>query len=127
MLMGPSVTSGLQGLLAEALRFDTHALASTAMGERLASLAVAFVSVVLPLGLLMMAVGIAAAVASGGWVWTLKPLMPNFGKLNPLAGLPRLLSTRQLGDAMKACLLASCWVRSVRSISAARSSRSAAW
>ena len=65
MLMGPSVTSGLQGLLAEALRFDTHALASTAMGERLASLAVAFVSVVLPLGLLMMAVGIAAAVASG--------------------------------------------------------------
>ena len=97
------------------------------MGERLASLAVAFVSVVLPLGLLMMAVGIAAAVASGGWVWTLKPLMPNFGKLNPLAGLPRLLSTRQLGDAMKACLLASCWVRSVRSISAARSSRSAAW
>jgi flagellar biosynthetic protein FlhB len=76
------------------------------MGERLASLTAAFVSVVLPIGVLMMAVTVGAAIAAGGWVWTLKPLMPSLGKLGPLAGLARLVSKRQLGDAMKACLLA---------------------
>ena len=107
VLMGPTITSGLQRLLAEALRFDGGTLANPAsMGEQLASLTATFLSVVLPMGALMMAVAIAAAVAAGGWVWTFKPLMPSFGKLNPLAGLPRLVSKRQLGDAMKACLLA---------------------
>jgi len=45
-------------------------------------------------------------VASGGWNFTLKPLAPNFGKLNPLAGLGRMVSGQHLGDLAKACLLA---------------------
>ena len=65
-----------------------------------------FLSVALPMGALMMAVGIGCALAAGGWVWTLKPLLPNFAKLSPLAGLPRLLSRRQLTDTLKASLLA---------------------
>ena len=36
----------------------------------------------------------------------MKPLLPNFGKLNPIAGLPRLLSKDQLVDTLKASLLA---------------------
>jgi flagellar biosynthetic protein FlhB len=45
-------------------------------------------------------------VASGGWNWSFKPLMPSFGKLNPLSGLGRMLSKQHLGDTLKATLLA---------------------
>jgi flagellar biosynthesis protein FlhB len=47
-----------------------------------------------------------SALASGGWNFTLKPLAPNFGKLNPLAGLGRMVSGQHLADLAKACTLA---------------------
>jgi flagellar biosynthesis protein FlhB len=103
----PLLSRWLQGALAEALRFDRSSVADPhAMAERLGALTGVFLSVALPMGALMMAVGIACALAAGGWVWTLKPLLPNFAKLSPLAGLPRLLSRRQLTDTLKASLLA---------------------
>ena len=103
----PLLSRWLQGALAEALRFDHASVADpAAMAERLSALTGVFLSVALPLGALMMAVGIACALAAGGWVWTFKPLLPNFAKLSPLAGLPRLLSRRQLTDTLKASLLA---------------------
>ncbi len=105
--IGPAAACALQEVLAAALRFDAAALATpAAMGERMAALAPLFLAFVAPLGALMMVVALAGALAGGGWVWTLKPLAPNFGKLNPLAGLPRMVSKRQLGDTLKACLLA---------------------
>jgi flagellar biosynthetic protein FlhB len=104
---GPTAARALQDVLAAALRFDAGALATpAAMGERMAALATLFLAFVAPLGALMMVVALAGALAGGGWVWTFKPLAPNFGKLNPLAGLPRMISKRQLGDTLKACLLA---------------------
>ncbi len=107
VFMGPTIATELQRVLGEGLSFDGATLANpAAMGERLMSLALAFLAVVLPIGALMIVVAVGAALLAGGWVWTLKPLMPSFGKLDPLAGLPRLVSKRQLGDAMKACLLA---------------------
>ena len=42
----------------------------------------------------------------GGWTWTLKPLEPKFGVLNPLAGLGRVFSKQQVVDALKASVLA---------------------
>ena len=105
--LAPTIAAALQRALEQALRFDAAQLADPAsMLGRLATLTGVFLRVALPMGALMMAVGIACAIGAGGWVWTLKPLMPNFGKLNPLAGLPRLVSRRQLGDTLKAALLA---------------------
>ena len=105
--LAPTIAAALQRALEQALRFDAAQLADPAsMLGRLAALTGVFLRVALPMGALMMAVGIACAIGAGGWVWTFKPLMPNFGKLNPLAGLPRLVSRRQLGDTLKAALLA---------------------
>ena len=105
--LAPTIAAALQRALEQALRFDAAQLADPgSMLGRLAALTGVFLRIALPMGALMMAVGIACAIGAGGWVWTLKPLMPNFGKLNPLAGLPRLVSRRQLGDTLKAALLA---------------------
>lgn len=103
----PPLVDWLKQTLADGLRFDGAAVRNTAfMGERLGEMTVRMLWVVLPAGLAMLAAGIAAALAIGGWNWTLKPLMPNFGKLNPLTGLPGIVSKDKLVDALKASGLA---------------------
>jgi flagellar biosynthetic protein FlhB len=103
----PQAMQSLRDLLATGLRFDARTLAAPqSMAERLGELCLQMLWIIVPLGAVMAAVGIAAALLSGGWVWTLKPLMPQFDRLNPIAGLPRLLSRRQLGDTLKSVAIA---------------------
>lgn len=105
--VAPTVTGWLKDGLASALRFDVNTLSSTAsMGERLGVAATQLLWVVLPLGLLIMVIASLSAVLAGGWNWTTKAIAPQFSRLNPITGLPRLLSKQQLTDALKSCLLA---------------------
>jgi flagellar biosynthetic protein FlhB len=105
--LAPQVANGSAKLLSRGLHFDARSVQSPAfMVERLGELTLQMMWIVLPLGLLMMLVALAASVFAGGWVWTFKPLMPNFGKLNPLTGVTRIFSKQQLIDALKASLLA---------------------
>lgn len=107
MLLAPWATRAAGRLLADGLRFDARAIASTQpMLDGLGQHAWQFALVVLPLGALMVALALVAAAIGGGWNWSLKALAPRFGKLDPLAGLGRLLSLGQLGDTLKACVLA---------------------
>jgi len=53
------------------------------------------------------AAAIASAVASGGWVQSLKPLMPDFSRLNPLKGFGNLFSKKKLVDTAKMLLITS--------------------
>ena len=103
----PMLTAWLQRMLAEALRFD-H-LASTSpelMLQRFAHIGAKLMWVVVPLGVVMVLVAIGGSVLIGGWNWTLKPLVPKFGKMNPIKGIPNLFSKQQLITALKASLLA---------------------
>lgn len=103
----PHITHWSGKLLKNGLRFDAASVQSPEfMTQRLADLALQMLLIVLPLGALMMIVALAASVFAGGWVWTFKPLVPNFGKLNPITGIPRIFSKQQLIDALKASLLA---------------------
>ena len=105
--MAPAVAGWLKQLLASGLQFDARTLAEPdAMTARLAALGLKMMWLVLPLGGAMLAVALAASVVSGGWNWTTKPMAPNFGKLNPLAGFGRMFSKHQLGETGKACVLA---------------------
>ncbi len=94
-------------LLTEGLRFGVADVIEPArMLERLGALAFKFVLLVVPIGVLMLLAGLAAAVLLGGWNWTLKPLAPKFEKLDPIAGVGRMFSKHQLTEALKACGLA---------------------
>jgi flagellar biosynthetic protein FlhB len=103
----PMVSSALQSLLAGALHFGLDTVQRPdAMLERLTAMGFALLSLVLPFGLIMAATGVAAALAIGGWGFTMKPVMPAFGKLNPLTGLMGIISKARLIDAAKASTLA---------------------
>ena len=102
----PMLGDWLARLLVTGLRFDASFLArDDAMTTRLGELTGAWMMVLLPLGGASLALALGASLASGGWNFTLKPLLPNFGKLNPLAGLGRMVSGQHLGDLAKASLL----------------------
>ena len=103
----PFVASALKQALTESLRFDRRqAFAAGAMTDRLGEGAGTWALAVLPFGVAMIAIGILANLAMGGWTWTAKPLGPKFETLNPLTGIGRVFSRAQLIDALKASTLA---------------------
>jgi flagellar biosynthesis protein FlhB len=118
--LAPTFTAWLRELITRGLTFNNASLAGTApMGEHLGEATLRMMALVLPLGVALAAVALAAGVLSGGWNWTLKPIAPKFDKLNPLTGLGRVFSKQQLGETLKACALAlvlgtigALWLRS---------------
>ena len=120
VVLAPAATGWLRELVTQGLTFNNAQLAGTApMGEHLGEATLRMMALVLPLGLVLAAVALAAGVLSGGWNWTLKPIAPKFDKFNPLTGLGRVFSKQQLGETLKACALAlvlgitgALWLRS---------------
>jgi flagellar biosynthesis protein FlhB len=105
--LAPQVTGLLKEMLAAALQFQRGSVTDPGfMLERLHELTRTLLWIVLPVGALMSVVALASGMALGGWNWTWQPLAPNFGKLNPITGLPRIFAKQQLVDALKASLLA---------------------
>ena len=93
--------------LADGLRFDARALAQpSAMLERLGVAAHQLLAAVLPMGGALLLVALTAGVAAGGWNFSLKAIQPKLQKLNPLTGLGRVFSLHQVGEMLKASLLA---------------------
>ncbi|WKB54483.1 flagellar biosynthesis protein FlhB [Eleftheria terrae] len=103
----PWMTHWMQAVLTSGLSFGHEDVASGAkMAERLSVATLKYLWLVLPLGAVMSLVSVLGNLASGGWNWTMKPMAPNFGKLNPLSGLAKLVGKDQLLEALKACGLA---------------------
>jgi flagellar biosynthetic protein FlhB len=61
-----------------------------------------------PVGVLLVVVAIGSPLLIGGWLFSTKALQPNFGRMNPIAGLGNMISTRsgvELGKAIIKALL----------------------
>ena len=103
----PLATAWMRQGLQAGMRFDAATLADPdALTQRLANLGYGGLLPALLFGLASLGLSVAAALASGGWNFSLKPLQPNFGKLDPMSGLGRMFSPAHLSDTLKACLLA---------------------
>lgn len=107
LALAPELSDWMTRLLATGLRFDAVQLSHPeAMLDRFLELTLQMFAVLVPLFATMVVVALASGLLSGGWNFTLKPLMPDFSKLNPLSGLGRVFSGQQLTTTLKACLLA---------------------
>jgi flagellar biosynthetic protein FlhB len=101
------VSGWLRDALARSLRFDrAQALGADAMGQQMLGWTTTLLVFVVPFGLAMMVVALAAGTATGGWTWSLKPLGPKFSFLDPVAGIGRVFSKQQVINALKASVLA---------------------
>lgn len=107
LAFAPRLLERLQAALAAGLDFDAARLADPAsMVERLARGGTVALTLVLVFGTVLALAALAAGVLSGGWNFSLKALEPKPDKLDPIAGLGRLVSGQQLVQTLKACVLA---------------------
>lgn len=108
VLMGltPVWMSKMQTLLDAGLHFDARSVANgDVMLDRLAMWSSEALMIIVPFSLSIGLASAAASVMAGGWVMSFKVISPNFGKLNPLAGIGNVFSKQQMIDALKASAL----------------------
>ena len=96
-----------QALLLLALRVPAGAANDPAQALQLAGHVVeAGVWLLSPLLLLNLLLSVGGGLALGGWVFSVEALMPDFSRLDPVAGFGRVFSLRGLGELGKAALKA---------------------
>ena len=106
LVLAPILFDQLKQSLSKQLSFDVSTVRQTAsMLERLASATSIGVAGCAAFAAIISAAAIFAAVGSGGWVQSLKPLMPDFSRINPLSGFGNLFSKKKLISVAKMTVL----------------------
>ena len=102
-LMGRSILERLSGMVESGLVLPREmAFDSSLMLERLYVQGWEGLSALLPLLMLTFLVALASPLLLNGWLFTMKGLQPNFGRLNPLQGISRVFSLHGLTLLAKA-------------------------
>ena len=104
-VLGEGMVRALSRMLGEMLSFSREQafdmnLLLAGSGQQAERILLAFA----PLGILLLVVAIVSPMLIGGWIFSAKAAMPNPGKLNPLAGLSRMVSSESLMELGKAVL-----------------------
>mgnify|MGYP003394206622 CR=1 FL=1 len=102
-LMGSSLSQQLIKLIREGLTLNADLIfKSESLMPHLHNLSQETVLVFLPFFLLLLGVATFSPLLLNGWMFTMKPLMPDMSKLSPAAGLGRMFSTHSLVELVKA-------------------------
>ena len=106
LTLAPVLFDQLQQVISKQLAFDAVAVQQTSsMLTRLGdATAIGLIGCAAFAGIVT-AAAIAAEVASGGWVNSLKPLMPDFSRLNPISGFTNLFTKKKLTSVAKMVVL----------------------
>ena len=101
--MGAGLTDRLSGLMRHGMQLD-RALAfdPDLMLARLKDSSIDVLLAFSPLLLLLVLAGIASALLLNGWLFSFKPLLPDFSRLDPLQGLARIASWHGVIEMLKA-------------------------
>ena len=103
--MGLMLTDRMSALLGHGLRFDHGVVFDPEqMGARLLQGAADMLLAFAPLLLVLVLTAIASSMLLNGWLFSTKALQPDFSRLDPLAGLARILSWHGVVEMLKALL-----------------------
>ena len=106
LALAPWFVEYLQRALRQQLVFDAATVQATGtMLQRLQTIAGVGVLASLAFALLTGGAVLLAAVGAGGWIYSLKPITPQFNRLNPLSGFANLFSKQQLTNVSKMVLM----------------------
>ena len=102
LMMSSHLNEALKTTISTGLNFDrASAFDSTVLLMRTADTISSLLLSFAPLALVLVAVAIAAPVLVGGWVFSGKAFVPQFGRLNPLKGLSNIISKNSLAELIK--------------------------
>lgn len=106
--VGPLLAREALDLVASGLRFDrTMAFEPAMLAGRLAGTSFHGAAIVLPVAGVLALLFAGAAIAVGGWNFTLQALEPKFERLDPLAGIGRMFDARQQLQNLRLVLVAA--------------------
>lgn len=106
LTLSPTLFEHLQRTMQLQLRFDASALRfpASVFGRLQDATLVGLVASGV-FGLLVSIAVVMASIAAGGWVLSLKPLMPDFSRINPISGFGNLFSKKQMLTVSKTVVL----------------------
>lgn len=108
MALAPFMFDKLQYLLGRQLTFDATFLTQPDSAlSRLQEMVAAGLIGCAIFGLIIMVVAMLSAVATGGWVMSIKPITPDFSRVNPLSGLGRMFTKDKLTEVAKMSFIAA--------------------
>jgi len=101
--MGTGLSERLSGMMRHGMQLD-RALAfdTDLMLLRLKDASLDMLLAFMPLLVLLLLAGIASSMVLQGWLFSFKPLMPDFSRLDPLKGIARILSWHGVIEMLKA-------------------------
>ncbi|MBP6599296.1 MAG: EscU/YscU/HrcU family type III secretion system export apparatus switch protein [Giesbergeria sp.] len=104
--LAPDLFEHLELAMSQALRFDAAAVHTTdSMLRRLQAMLAIGLMASAVFSLMTASAALISAVGAGGWVFSAKPITPQFNRLNPLSGAANLLSKQQLTNVAKMVLM----------------------
>jgi flagellar biosynthetic protein FlhB len=102
-VLGGGLVGKLSTVLQSGLSLDREQIYNPAvLLERVTADIGSVILACLPLAAAIMLVMLASPLVIGGWNFSAKSFMPNFGKLNPMRGLGNMVSTNALVELLKA-------------------------
>jgi flagellar biosynthetic protein FlhB len=102
-MLGGGVVNKLSSTLEHGLSLDREQIYNPAvLIERITADIGGVMLACLPLAVAIMLVAVVSPLLIGGWNFSAKSFMPNFGKLNPLNGLGNMVSSNALIELLKA-------------------------
>ena len=108
MVLAPILFDRMQYSMGQQLTFDAATIKQPGgMLTRLSDATSIGVAGSAAFAAIITAAVILAAVSSGGWVNSLKPLMPDFSRLNPISGFGKLFSKKKVLSVLKMALMTS--------------------
>ena len=106
LLGGPALLRRMHEAMQRQLSFNANTvLQPQLMVERLTDMATLGLLAVLIMASTVAVATTITTLMAGGWVFSTKPIMPQFNRINPLSGIKNLLSKQQLVTATKNVLL----------------------
>lgn len=102
MALSPLMFDQLMVAMSQQLSFDASAILHPAdMLTRLQSMALAGLIGCIVFAAIVMTASVLSTMLSGGWVLSLKPVIPDFSRLSPLAGIAGLFTKKKLAEIVK--------------------------
>ena len=106
LILAPQLMDHLQRALGQQLAFDaTTVMAPGTMLKRLQDMVGVGLVASAVFALLTSGAALISAIGAGGWILSLKPITPQFNRLNPISGLANLFSKQQMANVAKMVLM----------------------
>lgn len=106
LMLAPPLMDHMQRAMGQQLAFDAATvMAPGTMFKRLQDMMVLGLMASSVFAILTGAAAVISAIAAGGWILSLKPITPQFNRLNPISGVANLFSKQQMATVAKMVLM----------------------